>query len=348
MSEAVSSIEAYTSRNKSRLGIIVLLSCGVLFSLCLDISVGPGQFTLNEVIRTLLFPDSQSNKLVVIVWKVRLPIALMAVVVGAMLAVAGAQIQTILDNPLAEPYTLGFASAASFGASLVFVFGVSLVPVGAYFAATANAFICTMIAALCIYFYSFYKGGAKDSLILIGIANFFIFNALLTLAQYSADEAALHQVIFWMMGSLSRTNWGNLAICAGVFFLVLPIFIHQTWKLNAINLGDEKATSLGIDVRRLRLSILILVALVSATAVSFVGTIGFIGLVGPHIARMLVGEEQRFFLPVAALAGALILSLSSIVSKMLLSGAIIPIGIVTAIVGIPAFISLLWTKNFST
>jgi len=130
-----------------------------------------------------------------------------------------------------------------------------------------------------------------------------------------------------------------------VFFLVLPFSLRASWQMTTLRLGDERAATLGIDVARLRLGALLRISLLAATAVAFVGTIGFIGLVGPHIARMLIGEDHRFFLPVSALMGALIMSLSAIVSKQLIPGVVLPIGIVTAVVGVPLFMSLILKRG---
>jgi iron complex transport system permease protein len=149
------------------------------------------------------------------------------------------------------------------------------------------------------------------------------------------------QIVFWMMGSLSRASWEKVAICAVVLVVVVPFFLYRSWSLTALRLGDDRATALGIDVQKLRLHVLIGVTILAATAVSFVGTISFVGLVGPHIARLLVGEDQRFFLPMSIFAGALMMSLTSLVSKSVTPGVIYPVGIITSLIGIPFFVSLI-------
>ena len=176
---------------------------------------------------------------------------------------------------------------------------------------------------------------------LVGIALFFTFNALLAFIQYQSSETQLQQIVFWMMGSLARASWTKIAVCAGLLALILPVCISRNWMLTALTMGDDRAASLGIPVARLRLEMLACISLLASTAVSFVGTIGFIGLVGPHIARLLVGEDQRFFLPVAAASGAVILSVASTLSKAITPGVIYPIGIITALVGVPFFLSLI-------
>ena len=270
-----------------------------------------------------------------------MPMALMALVVGAALSLAGAQMQTILNNPLASPFTLGISSAASFGAALGLAFGVKLFPVVAEYVVPLNAFVMAMLSAVLIHLMSMKRGVTADTIVLLGIALVFTFNALLALVQYFATEQAVAAVVFWTMGSLTKATWPKLGITCLVILVTLPIFVRHSWALTALRLGDDKAASFGINVPRLRFQTLVLVSLLAAFPVAFVGTIGFVGLVGPHIARMLIGEDQRFFLPASLLSGALLLSVSSLVSKTLIPGAIFPIGVVTSLIGVPFFIWLI-------
>lgn len=317
------------------------LAFALVFTLCLDLAVGPARYGLDEVVHAIIAPDSVSRQVRVVIWDIRMPVALMAVVVGAALAVAGAQMQTILNNPLASPFTLGISAAASFGAALALAFGVAIIPAAINYVVPLNAFVMAMLAALLIHALSARQGVSVQTIILLGIALVFSFNALLALVQFFATAEALAAVVFWTMGSLTKATWPKLGITTLVLLAVLPIFARRVWALTALRLGEDKAASFGIKVSRLRLETLLLVSLLAAIPVAFVGTIGFVGLVGPHIARMLIGEDQRFFLPASALSGALILSASSVVSKSLIPGTIFPIGIVTSLIGIPFFISLI-------
>lgn len=317
-------------------GFAVLLA----LSLLLDLSLGPARYSLGEVLHGLLQPQRASLQLRVVIWEVRLPVALMAVAVGAALSLAGAQMQTILNNPLASPFTLGMSAAAGFGAALGLAFGVRLLPLPAEYLVPLNAFVMATLCALLIHLLSLRRGVTAETIVLLGIALVFSFNALLALVQYFASDQAVAAVVFWTLGSLMKATWTKLGLTCAVIALAVPLFACRAWALTALRLGDDRAASLGVDVRRLRLETLILVSLLAAFPVAFVGTIGFIGLVGPHLARMLIGEDQRFFMPAAGLAGALVLSLSSVVSKSLVPGAIFPIGIVTSLVGVPFFISL--------
>ncbi len=328
-----------------RILILLALTIALCFSIALDMALGPANYALSDVLAALADPNAVAAQLRVIIWDIRMPIALMAVTVGASLSVAGAQMQTILSNPLASPFTLGISAAASFGAALALVGGVSLFPGAIQYMVPLNAFLMAMAAALFIHFASTMRGVSVETIVLLGIALVFTFNAALSLLEYLASEQALAAVVFWTMGSLTKATWPKVWFTAGILVVTLPLFMKDAWALTALRLGDDKAASMGVNVRRLRLQTMMIVSLLAAIPVSFVGTIGFVGLVGPHIARMVVGEDQRFFLPGAVICGALLLSVTSVVSKMLIPGAILPIGVITALVGVPFFFVLIFSNR---
>ncbi len=328
-----------------RIVILLALTIALCFSIALDMALGPANYALSDVLAALSDPSAVTAQLRVIIWDIRMPIALMAVTVGASLSVAGAQMQTILSNPLASPFTLGISAAASFGAALALVGGVSLFPGAIQYMVPLNAFLMAMAAALFIHFASTMRGVSVETIVLLGIALVFTFNAALSLLEYLASEQALAAVVFWTMGSLTKATWPKVWFTAGILVVTVPLFMKDAWALTALRLGDDKAASMGVNVRRLRLQTMMIVSLLAAIPVSFVGTIGFVGLVGPHIARMVVGEDQRFFLPGAVICGALLLSVTSVVSKMLIPGAILPIGVITALVGVPFFFVLIFSNR---
>lgn len=331
-----------------RQAILVGLLLALALSLCIDLALGPARYSLREVVEALLWPSSVDDQRRVIVWEIRMPIALMAVIVGASLSIAGAQMQTILNNPLASPFTLGISAGAGFGAALALAFGVALSPFAAAYIIPVNAFIMAMLTSLAIYGLSLRRGVTSETIVLLGIALVFIFNALMSLIQFFASEQAVAAVVFWTMGSLTKATWAKVWVSLAALAISAPLLARRGWALTAMRLGDAKAESMGIRLRPLRLEVLVIVSLLASISVAFVGTIGFIGLVGPHIARMLLGEDQRFLLPGAALCGALILSIGSILSKMIIPGTVIPIGIVTAIVGIPFFLYLILNRRAQT
>ncbi|MGE7990540.1 FecCD family ABC transporter permease [Pseudomonas sp. NPDC089554] len=344
MPERATLHRAWRDVQRKRLLICAALGLALLASLLTDITLGSTAFAPLEVLRAVLGSPGVEPDTQVIVRELRLPFALMAVLVGAALSLAGAEMQTILNNPLASPFTLGVSSAASLGAALAIVLdlGVPGVPAGAL--VTANAFVFAFASVLMLQAVAGLTGGVQ-SLVLFGIALVFSFNAMVALLQYLASADALQQLVFWSMGSLTRSSWPAVQTLGLVLLLVLPFSLRAAWQMTTLRLGDERAETLGIDVARLRFGALLRISLLAATAVAFVGTIGFIGLVGPHIARMLIGEDHRFFLPVSAMTGALIMSLSAIVSKQLIPGVVLPVGIVTAIVGVPLFMSLILKRG---
>ncbi|MFL6091450.1 FecCD family ABC transporter permease, partial [Corynebacterium durum] len=179
----------------------------------------------------------------------------------------------------------------------------------------------------------------------LGIGLVFLFQALLALIQYKASTEALQQIVFWILGSLTRASWIGNGILAVVLVCCLPIFMGLSWQLTALRLGDARARAMGVNVTRLRVIVLIVVSLLAATSVAFSGIIGFVGLVGPHVARMLVGEDQRYFIPASLASGALMMSTAHAVSLIITPGLAIPIGIVTSLVGVPFFIFIIMTRK---
>lgn len=326
---------------RQRMLIIALLVLVILASLLLDFTLGPAGLSLSTLWHALLSPDSVDAGTRVIVWDIRLPYALMAVVVGLSLGLAGAEMQTILNNPLASPFTLGVSSAAAFGAALAIVLGIGIPGIPNQWFISANAFIFALFAALMLDGVTRWTRVASSGVVLFGIALVFTFNALVSMMQFIASEDTLQGLVFWTMGSLARASWPKLGVLTLAFVILIPFSLMSSWKLTALRLGEDRAVSFGIDVRRLRLGTLLRISILSALAVAFVGPIGFIGLVAPHISRLVFGEDHRFYLPASALTGALVLSLASVVSKNLVPGVIIPVGIVTSLVGVPFFLSII-------
>ena len=230
----------------------LLLLSGLLSLLCLsvavDVSLGPARYRLADVLATLLHPSAADIQMRMVVWDIRMPMALMAVTVGACLSLAGAQMQTILANPLASPFTLGISAAASFGAALAMVLGVALVPTALALMVPINAFVMAMVAAMLIFGLSTMRGVTVETIVLLGIALVFTFNALLALLQYFASEQALAAVVFWTMGSLTKATWTKVAVTAGILVIITPLFARRAWALTAIRLGETRAAAMGVPV----------------------------------------------------------------------------------------------------
>jgi iron complex transport system permease protein len=333
---AAASPEAGWRRLSARRGSAILAGLLVLLvSVTLDVATGPAMLAPSVVAGAIL-RLAEDPMVDAIVWSIRLPVALMAVAVGAALGATGAVMQTVLNNPLASSYTVGISAGAGFGAALVIVLGASL-PVPEAFAVPLSAFLFAALACSCVWLLGGLRGATAETLVLAGIALMFLFQAMLAALQFIASPEALQQVVFWLFGSLQRATWTKLAVVVGLLLALAPLIMRDAWSLTALRLGEDRAAALGVGLRGLRLRALVFVALATGAAVAFVGTIGFVGLVAPHLARMLLGEEQRWLLPGSALAGALLLSAASVASKTIMPGALIPIGIVTALVGVPFF-----------
>jgi iron complex transport system permease protein len=338
-------VAAYRKLVRRRALIVAGLAIACVLAFALDLVTGPSSLTPAQVLRGLFQPDTLSAPQAAIIWQVRLPYAVMAVLVGAALSLAGAEMQTILNNPLASPFTLGVSSAASFGASLAIVLGISIPFVPHDWVISLNAFIAAFGSVLLLQAMARARGTGVETVVLFGIALVFAFNALVAFVQFVSSQEALQQLVFWSMGSLARSTWQNVWVLALVVAVALPFSIRASWSLTALRLGEDRARSFGINVARLRFTSLLRVSVLAATSVAFAGTIGFIGLVGPHIARILLGEDHRFLLPASALTGALIMSLASVASKTLVPGVLMPVGIVTSMIGVPVFLALIFSRR---
>lgn len=324
----------YRRLNRRKYLLLILLPASCCLSLVADIMTGPALLPAGEVLGCLLHPKAAAANTRVIVWSMRLPVALMALVIGSALGTSGSVMQTILHNPLASPYTLGVGAAAGFGASLAIIMGWGTA------GTSLLSFAFAMLICLLIYWMGQGRGISSGSMVLSGIALLFLFQALQALLQYDASETQNQNIVFWSFGSLQKTTWIKLALAAAVCAVSVPLILRDAWQYTALRMGDEKAESLGVQVGRLKLKAFFLISLLSAASVCFTGTIGFIGLAGPHIARSLVGEDQRFYIPFSAVCGAALLSAASILSKVIRPGLIFPIGIITSLIGVPFFFIL--------
>lgn len=343
-------LQAVAQQRKSerrRVTTIVLFVAILLGSFIFDIMTGPSMLNASKVLYALLefigLPFQVEPSTQIIVTNLRLPIALMAIVVGGALGVGGAEMQTLLNNSMASPYTLGMAAAAGFGAALMLYIGS--LGLNSDYAVPIGAFVCCMLSACFLFALASMRHISSGQLILAGIALLFLFQSLLSLVQFISSPELSQQILFWLFGSLSKSTWSNLAIVTAVVIGGTYFLLQDAWKLTSLRLGEERAKSVGVNVARLRLKTLFIVALMTATVTSFVGIIGFIGIVAPNIAKILVGEDQRFFLPLSFLIGAFLLSTASVLSKIIVPGALFPIGIVTAIIGVPFFFWLIIFKR---
>ncbi len=319
-----------------------LAVAGVFF---FDLFFSIPYLSAGDLFQAFINPDSVTKPMRIILWDLQLPTVCAGLIAGAAFGFAGAIMQTLLNNPLASPYTLGISAGAGFGASLAMVVGLGgLSFIGAYLV-PASAFIFALLATAGIFIVAKAKGFSADVMVLAGIGLVFLFQALQSMMQYLASPDALSGIVFWTFGSLNGIEWNELAIMFAIFVIAFILIYRKSWALTAMKLGDRRAAALGIDTQKMRKWMFVLISLLTATCVAFVGCIGFIGIVGPHVARMILGEDQRFLIPMSCICGALILIIADIVCGMITSGIEYPIGIFTSVVGVPFFFYLLMKKK---
>lgn len=333
----------YTNRIHRKLLMVCTLLALLVLLTGLAATLGSYPIGIMEAFRTILEGPGSGMDAEFIIWHYRLPRILMAIIAGSSLGLAGVVMQGILRNPLASPFTLGIASAASFGASLAIILGAGFATGGSLI--VGNAFLFTLIASAIVYGLAQYRGTDPQTMIMAGIAIMYLFSAMTSFLQYVGTSEDVHAVVFWSLGSLGRSTWDTVGVSALVLGVCFPVFMYMARGLNALAAGDEAAASLGVPVRYLRLAGMGSASLLTAAVICFTGTIGFIGLVAPHISRMILGGDHRFLLPGTALTGALLLLGADSIGRTIMAPRILPVGIMTAFLGVPFFIYLFMKRR---
>jgi len=308
-------------------------------------TLGSYQISVTEVYAIILHGilHDPATTAELVVWNLRLPPILMGILAGIGLAIAGTTMQAVVRNPLASPYTLGIASAAGFGAALAIILGKGLAT-GQYLI-IANAFVFAVLSAFVIYGLSRHRGATPETMILAGIALMYLFSAMTGILQYFGEQQAVAEVVFWMFGSLGRASWDKLPFVAAILALCVPLLMLKAWDLNTLGAGDESAKSLGVNVDQTRALCFVLASFMTAGVICFTGTIGFIGLVSPHICRMVIGGDNRYLLPASGLFGAVILLSADTIARRIIAPTVIPVGLVTAFMGVPLFLFLILKRK---
>lgn len=295
---------------------------------------------LNQVIPGLFEVDS---KYVFIVNEVRAPRVLGALFIGMILAIGGCLIQTILRNPLATPYTLGISAGAGFGVNLMYIFGITIV--SGTIGVITNAFIFSMVPACIMIFAVVVKRMSPVTMILIGIATSYLFSALNMLSQYFGNATSVQNVVLWSMGDLSSVCLWQIPYIIMAFIGIFLYAMYISKNLDIMRMGDDSAKSLGINTNRVRGVTVIFTCIATAIVVSFAGPIGFICILAPQISRKIVGGNIRWLIPSSALIGGMILLLADIIAKTVLSPIMLPVGAITALIGSPLLIYMLFSKK---
>lgn len=346
MNIAVGESEAPSTMSRLILSAALLLAALAAIALAVGISTGIGDLpiplstTFSALTNKLGWTTVELNRIhEAVIWDYRLSRALVAVFCGAGLALSGAIMQSLLRNPLAEPYVLGISAGASTGAVAIVILGLGAGAVSLSAGAFAGAFAAFFFVALLS---NGTRGGA-DRTILAGVAASQLFNAATSyVVTTSGNAQQARDVMFWLLGSFGGVRWPEFALVSVVVGFGLVVCLLYARVLDAFAFGDEAAASLGVNVGRARIILFALTAMMTATIVSMVGTIGFVGLVVPHAARFFVGPLHVRLLPVCAVTGAIFMVVADIASRALIPQQVLPIGVVTALVGVPFFSVILY------
>ncbi|MBU2050159.1 MULTISPECIES: FecCD family ABC transporter permease [Stenotrophomonas] len=329
--------------------VLIWAAVGLLIAVIASFAVGPLRLPPMEVLQAigvklgLADPASVSTRDLAVVWQLRIPRALLGAMVGAALAMAGASLQGLFGNPLADPGIVGVTQGAALGAVSAIVlgagaFGVWTLPLAA-FAGAGGAITLTYLLARPG------QGTGTATLLLVGIAIAAFCSAMIGFLTYIASESELQSLVFWQMGSLAQADWMDVVAVAPVFVLGTIALLRLATPLDMLALGERQAQHLGLDVKRTRLKLIAFSALLVGAAVAFAGSIGFVGLVVPHVVRLLVGPGHRWLLPVSAVAGALLIVVADTAARTLDPPSEIPLGLFSAALGAPFFLWLVMRQR---
>ena len=324
------------------------LTLAVPLCLLLAISLGTIYISFSEVIGSL-FSRSATELNSLVIEQIRLPRAMLAALVGALLGICGATTQGLFRNPLADPSLIGVTAGASAGAAITIFTAASvsqITGIEGLWLVTFGAFIGGAIAVIGVYLLATNQHGTSvATMLLAGIAITAIAGGLTSLIEFFADNEALRRISLWQMGGLDGANGARVSIAAVIAAVIFTLLPRYSTALNAFLLGESEARHLGIAVQKTKLHLILLVALGVGVSVALAGTIAFVGLVVPHIIRLLIGPNHTYLLPLSALGGAILLLLADTLARTILAPIELPVGLVTAMFGAPFFISLLRHRN---
>ena len=335
------------NKEKYRLVAVFVTAALLLAAIFVSAQMGSADVSVLSLLRQRMSGvyEADYDSMAYIFTQVRLPRILLCTLTGLALGLSGCVMQSLMRNPLASPYTLGVSNGAAFGAALAMLWGGGTLGAGfsflGYSAVAMNAFVfgCLSLAIVCAA--SKLCGGNLSVLILTGSAIDSLFSAGISILKYLSSAEALKNLDIWLMGGFWASNWKSVLTVLPFCLLSLLFTLRFAWDFNAMNAGESIAVTLGVHVKLLKAVSLILVTLTASVSIAFSGVIGFIGLVAPHIARSLVGVDNRKLIPESALMGALVLLVSDTVARTVLLPKEIPVGIITSLIGVPFFIFIL-------
>ena len=348
MNNSLQTLEKKKKRNAVVIAAMVL-AVVVIGVACLF--TGSSDLTISEAMDALLRRGEQAATR--IIWRIRIPRVLAAIVAGTGLAVSGLVMQTTLNNAMASPSTLGVSNAAVFGANLSIIAfaggflstgnNLSNFDVGANpYATSLLAFVFSTLSVLLILGLCTLRSFSPNVVVLAGMAIGAVWTAATTILQFYATDVGLSAAVVWSFGDLGRATYRTDAIMAVVVVVGLVFFLLMSWRYNALLSGEATAKTMGICVERLRFVSLLLASVITAVCVSFLGVIGFVGVICPHVTKKLLGQDHRVTIPVSCLSGSLLLLLADTLSRSLGSGSALPVGAITSLLGAPFFIAIIF------
>ncbi|MGI5984310.1 MAG: iron ABC transporter permease [Clostridiales bacterium] len=338
----------YSAYIRFKISVIILLGIICIFAAFVAIAAGSAGLSPKEVALTLIGHGTKQSETVI--FNIRLPRVVTAIVAGIGLATTGCAMQSLLRNPLASASTLGVSQGAAFGASFaIVVLGAGVqsqtldgVTIMNPYLVSICAFVCSMLSTLVVLGLSRFKKITPEAMVLSGVALSALFSGGTTLMQYFADDVKVAAVVFWTFGDLGRASWREVTIMAIVTLISFVYFMFNRWNYNAMQSGENTAKGLGVNVDSMRIVGMVICSFTASVIVSFVGIINFIGLISPHVMRRIIGGDHRYLLPASALAGALMLLLSDTLARLAVAPVILPIGAITSFLGAPLFLYLLF------
>ena len=341
-------------KKRKNTAIILLMLAAVLVTGVVCLFVGSSNMTVRDAVNALLGggSDAQSR----IIWRIRIPRVLAAIVAGAGLSVAGLIMQTTLSNSMAAPSTLGVSNAAVFGANLSIIAfaggflstgnNLQSFDVGANpYATSVMAFAFATLSVLLILGLCTVRSFSPNVVVLSGMAIGAVWTAATTILQFYATDVGLSAAVVWSFGDLGRASYAKDAIMAVVVLIGFVYFLCMAWKYNALLSGEATAKTMGVHVERLRFLSLLLASLITAVCVSFLGVIGFVGVICPHVTKKLLGQDHRVTIPASCLMGSLLLVLADTASRSIGTGTALPVGAITSLLGAPFFIAIIFGRK---
>lgn len=350
----MNTVETLQKRRTRNMSVILCMVLAVMILGIACLFVGSSGMTLSEGLAALLGSGSAAHHR--IIWNIRIPRVLAAVIAGAGLAVSGLIMQTTLNNSMAAPSTLGVSNAAVFGANLSIIAfaggflstggNASNFDVGANpYATGVMAFVFATVSILLILGLCTFRAFSPNVVVLAGIAVGSLWTAATTILQFYATDVGLSAAVIWNFGDLGRATYRTDSIMLCTVLAGLVFFMLMSWKYNALLSGEATAKTMGVRVEALRFASLLIASVITAVCVSFLGVIGFVGIICPHVVKKLLGQDHRVCIPASALCGSLLLLLADTLSRTLGGGSALPVGAITSVLGAPFFIFVIFSRK---